>query len=496
MLFSFENIHRQYLLCRKNKRNTINALRFEVKQKKELLKLCRELSDRTYRPDRSVCFFSEKPKLREIFAADFRDRIVHHILVDYLESIWEPIFIHDSYACRKGKGIHKSVARLRKFIRQVTTNGSRRAWYLQLDIKNYFMSMDKEVLFSLVRKKCPDEEALWFAELLIFHDCTNNPVMRGDGRLALRIPPHKTLLCSQRKGTAHRQPESQFFANVCLNALDQFVKHTLKCRYYLRYCDDFVLLSDDRAQLEEWEQKIKIFLANSLALDLNSKARKLRPVSNGVNFLGYIIRGDYLLVRRRVIGNLREKLAAYDKILVSAEGKWRIYDFDRGELDNLFATFTSYLGHFKHADSFKLVKAVWQRHSFLSRYFKLDFDNMKIQRKYVVPGNFQTVRKQYGYFQKLFAGDIIFFQVGRFFEFYHDSSKRVAELLNLAPLKQNRRNTRFGFPVRYMIRYLRQALDNGKNVLVILEESYLTKIKERKIWRRYECNSVKIGKAW
>ena len=154
MLFSFENVHRHYLRCRRHKRNTVNALRFEVDQERELLKLSTELSDRTYRPSRSVCFFAARPKLREIFAADFRDRIVHHILVDYLEAIWEPIFIHGSYACRRGKGIYRGVVRLQRFIRQVTHNDSRRAWFLQLDIKNYFMSIDKEILFSLVRAKC------------------------------------------------------------------------------------------------------------------------------------------------------------------------------------------------------------------------------------------------------------------------------------------------------------------------------------------------------
>ncbi|MEA2083533.1 MAG: reverse transcriptase domain-containing protein [Thermodesulfobacteriota bacterium] len=229
MLFSFANIHRQYLLCRKNKRNTINALRFEADQEKELFKLYSELNDRTYRPGRSVCFFAEKPKLREIFAADFRDRIVHHILVDYLERIWEPIFIHDSYACRKGKGIHKGVARLRKFIRKVSANGSRKAWYLQLDIKNYFMTMDKEIFFSLIRPKCPNEEMLWLCQLLIFHDCTNDPVMRGDARLARVIPPHKTLFhVPEGKGLPIGNLNSQFFANVYLNTLDQFVKHRLK----------------------------------------------------------------------------------------------------------------------------------------------------------------------------------------------------------------------------------------------------------------------------
>ncbi len=124
MLFSFENIYRQYINCRRNKRNTTNALKFEINQEQNLVELKEALESRTYKPSRSVCFFSTRPKLREIFAADFRDRIVHHILVDYLERIWEPIFIHDSYACRRGKGVHQAVMRLRQFLRKVTKNGT------------------------------------------------------------------------------------------------------------------------------------------------------------------------------------------------------------------------------------------------------------------------------------------------------------------------------------------------------------------------------------
>lgn len=87
-------------------------------------------------------------KLREIFAADFRDRVVHHLLVDYLERLWEPVFIHDSYACRRGKGVHYAVTRLTEFLGQATANGTRKAWYLQVDIRNYFMRIDKELLFE------------------------------------------------------------------------------------------------------------------------------------------------------------------------------------------------------------------------------------------------------------------------------------------------------------------------------------------------------------
>ena len=124
MLFSFENLHRQYLKCRRNKRNTANALAFEVRQEENLLGLKAALDNRTYTPSRSVCFVTQRPKLREIFAADFRDRVVHHVLVDFLEAIWEPIFIHDSYACRRGKGVHAGVKRLQTFLRQATAENS------------------------------------------------------------------------------------------------------------------------------------------------------------------------------------------------------------------------------------------------------------------------------------------------------------------------------------------------------------------------------------
>ena len=148
-LFSQAFIHRQTIACRRNKRNTVNALRFEARQELNLLELRDALAERSYEPGRSVCFFVERPKLREIFAADFRDRVVHHVLVSYLEKSWERVFIHDSYACRKGRGVHAAVARLQAFMRQATSNGTREAWTLQLDIRNYFMTIDRQRLFAM-----------------------------------------------------------------------------------------------------------------------------------------------------------------------------------------------------------------------------------------------------------------------------------------------------------------------------------------------------------
>ena len=152
---------------------------------------------RRYRPGRSVCFFATKPKLREVFAADFRDRVVHHLLVEYLERIWEPIFIHDSYACRKGKGVHAAVERLQGFLRQATANGTRPAWFLQLDVRNYFMRIDKDILFRMLERKLRDETARWLTRTLVYHDCTEDFVMRGNPALIKAVPPHKTLFGAQ-----------------------------------------------------------------------------------------------------------------------------------------------------------------------------------------------------------------------------------------------------------------------------------------------------------
>jgi RNA-directed DNA polymerase len=125
-IFSFANLYRCYLDCRRKKRDTINALKFEIRAEDNLLRLESELKTKTYRPSRSILFAARKPKLREIFAADFRDRVVHHVLVSYLEPLWEKIFIHDSYACRKGKGTHRAMKRLQGFLRKVSLNANTR----------------------------------------------------------------------------------------------------------------------------------------------------------------------------------------------------------------------------------------------------------------------------------------------------------------------------------------------------------------------------------
>jgi len=386
-IFSFANVYRCYLACRRNKRNTINALRFEISAEENILKLESELKNRTYRPSRSILFASRKPKLREIFAADFRDRVVHHVLVDYLERIYEPIFIHDSYACRKDKGTHAAVSRLQGFLRKVSKNGNTRAYYLQLDIKDFFTSIDKDILFCLMKKKIAGKDILWLTEKILFYDPTGSFILRDGENIINKIPPNKSLFGKDnKKGLPIGNLTSQFFANVYMNELDQFVKHSLKARYYIRYVDDLVLLSDNKDTLVKWRQDIETFLAEKLLLRLHPNRRKLQPISNGIDFLGYITRRDYILVRRRVINNLNSRLRHFERLIKSEitssfdKSSGRSPEPSRGASlpliplglarNDVRSCLQSYLGHFKWADTYRLMKGL-EKKKMISDYFQI-----------------------------------------------------------------------------------------------------------------------------
>jgi retron-type reverse transcriptase len=340
--FSYRDIYRNYLKCRSNKRNSINALKFEINAEDNIFKLENQLKSQSYRPSRCILFTAQKPKVREIFASDFKDRVIHHILIEHLTSIWGPIFIHDSYACREGKGTHKAVMRLQNFQRKITKNGNVRAYYLQLDIKDYFISINKKILFDLISPKITNPDLLWLCKLIIFSDCTKDYLQRGNPAMHDRIPENKTLFGkNNERGLPIGNLTSQFFANIYLNELDQYVKHTLKVKYYLRYVDDFVILGEREEELASLRDQIQVFLADRLNLILHPKRRKLLPISNGIDFLGYIVRPKYILVRRRVVNNLKEKLRQFHR----SKDK---------NLSELKTTVASYLGHFKWANSYRL----------------------------------------------------------------------------------------------------------------------------------------------
>jgi hypothetical protein len=336
--------------------------------------LQRELKNHTYKIGRSICFVVTKPKAREIFAADFRDRIVHHVLVDYLESIWEPKFVYQSYSCRKGKGTHQAIKDLKKYLRKINHNDHKPAFYLQIDIQSFFVSLRKDVLFELIKKRVKNPEILWLTKTIIFHDSTIDFYRKSQMSLFDLIPDHKSLFkVPSNQGLPIGNLTSQFFANVYLDELDQFIKHKLKIKYYLRYVDDVVILSENKEQLKIWRNEIDSFLEKMLKLKLHPKKQILQSVDKGINFVGFVVKPEYTLMRRRVVKNLKEKLRIFNqnlgKVILLKDGSLK--EFRKKEGKQMLSVINSYYGQFKHAHTFGLRSKLWQKNfGELKRFLK------------------------------------------------------------------------------------------------------------------------------
>lgn len=525
-LFSLDNLYGAYRACRKRKRNTLNAVRFEAHLLDELQALHEALIRRTYRPTRSICFVQHRPKLREIFAADFRDRVVHHLLVAYLEELFERRFIWDSYACRRGKGLHAAVQRLRGYVNRVTGNGSQRAWYLKEDISGFFMNIDKKILYRLICRHTPVDEALWLAKVIIFHECTGNYTFKGDPALLSRIPDHKTLFkVPAGKGLPIGNLTSQFFANVYLNELDQFVKRELRCKFYIRYCDDFVILDRDPRALAAVKEGIEAFLREQLLLCLNTAQHRLRPVNSGIDFLGYIVRRRYMVVRRRAVNHLQEKLVLFERRLaeyepwprtqdlagrkphagepLSAVRPVRVWRYPPVAVCRLRSVMASYLGHFKWADAKKLVSSLFAKHPVLRACFLLRRGRLiprylpfaalqppryaskkekplnlrQTYRWWVPPTSCESGTACGPFLKPLWTNGyphwkvLVFFPVGRFYEFYDQQALAARDALGLRVVSGLRGFKHgCGFHRRYLGRYLRKARGAGWHVALMAVE--------------------------
>ena len=480
-IFSLRNLYRAYVNCRKSKRSSRCVLQFELQAEENLIKLQEELKTRTYSPLPSTCFVTESPKLREIFAAHFRDRIVHHLIVRHLEPSWERRFIHDSYACRKDKGNHAAVKRLQEFMRKVSNNRSRPAFFMHLDVRSFFVSIDKQILYDIVCLREERPEIIWLMGVVIFNNPAFDPVKKGQMSLFEQIPHHKSLFYTEgRTGLPIGNYTSQFFANVYLNELDQFVKHTLKCRYYLRYVDDLVLLGNDVGELQDWELRIGEFLSERLHLKLNMNARRLASIHNGCNFLGYIVRPTHLAVRRRVVNNLKTKIIKYQSQLAYRWNNFAVFKHEDKQISKLHSVIASYLGQFVHASTYRLICSLFQRYWVLNRYFAMDG---KALQRLDRPPRFHNLSGQYRWFCWRYFKNIIFFQVGRYFEFYGHQGKIAEDFLHLRPGKSRLRlGKRTGFPIDRLSIYLRMALTICQQVVLIKQtDRYSGNVMERRV---------------
>lgn len=296
----FEQLAQAYLDCRRTKRNSASAQAFEAHLERNLCDLHDELIDGHYQPGRSICFVITRPKPREVWAAQFRDRIVHHLLYNKVADRFHARFTADSCACIPGRGTLYAVQRLEHQVRSITQNWSQPAHYLKCDLANFFVSIDKAVVRERLARYITEPWWLQLADTILWHDPRQDVEVRSSAALLQRVPEHKRLFNAP---AGHGLPignlSSQFLANVLLDGLDQFVKHQLRAPTYVRYVDDFVLLHTSPTWLNDALNRIDEFLPTNLHLQLNPSKTILQPVERGIDFVGQVVLPWRRVTRRR-----------------------------------------------------------------------------------------------------------------------------------------------------------------------------------------------------
>ena len=290
-----------YFCARKNKRNTASQVRFERNLSDNLMRLYDEIVSRSYRVGRSMCFIIRDPVRREVFAASFRDRIVHHLLYNWLMPILEPTFIYDSYSCREGKGTLFGITRLEHHIRSCSDNYRKECYVLKLDIEGYFMNISRLRLYDMIvsrLRKYSTSHTIPFdlpvALHLLAQVVFNNPV-KGcyrKGRISdwNGLPSSKSLFyAAPGCGLPIGNLTSQLFSNIYLSVLDNYVKRVLRCRHYGRYVDDFYIVGCCKEELLAIIPMIRGFLSRELGLKLHPRKIHLTDVGKGVCFLGAVV---------------------------------------------------------------------------------------------------------------------------------------------------------------------------------------------------------------
>lgn len=278
MLITLENIFNAWDEFKKGKRNKLDVMQFERHLEDNLFNLYADFSNKTYCHQPYETFHVYDPKFRVINKATVRDRVVHHLVFNHLESIFQLRFIRQSYSCQKEKGIHLALEDVTKALRRASSNYRRTVWVLKLDIRKFFDSIDHEILLRLLNKRVDDMEVVWLLERIVKSFCS--PMGKGRG-----VPIGNLT--------------SQIFANIYLSELDYYVKFVLLERYYFRYADDFLIISEERLHLEILLFKLQQFLEEQLNLRLHPHKIILRKFQQGIDFVGYVMRPHSRVLRTR-----------------------------------------------------------------------------------------------------------------------------------------------------------------------------------------------------
>ena len=304
----------------RGKKQKKDVVIFQLRLADNLTNLYYSLANYTYKHGAYSAFTISDPKLRNIHKATVRDRVLHHLIYKELYPYFDKKFIYDSYSCRKNKGTHRAIKRFKYFACRVSKNNSRTCYILKCDIKKFFANIDHKVLLDILNSYIPDKQIIWLLKEIIESFSSKPGIGLPLGNLT-----------------------SQLFVNIYMNEFDQFVKHKLKIKYYIRYADDFVILSNNRKELENLILPINEFFSEKLKLQLHPNKVSIKTLNSGVDFLGWVHFPYYRVLRTATKRRMMR----------------RIIESPTPE------TLNSYLGLLKHGNTEKLQKEIYDRMNIL-----------------------------------------------------------------------------------------------------------------------------------
>lgn len=376
---SLEDFFEAYYQCRKRKRKTINALEFEVDYEVNLVKLWKEVNARKYKIGKSICFMVTKPKIREIFAADFRDRIVHHVVMMRLEPLFEEVFIEDNYNCRKDKGTLYGVKRLFEKIKECSNNYTEDCYIGKFDMQGFFMSIHKSTLWKMLKEFINDKYngkdkdiLLWLIEKIIMNCPQYGCIRKSHIKMWNRLSKNKSLFtCGDDYGLPIGNLTSQCFANFYLHSFDIMLEN--KFKYYGRYVDDFYVICKKKRIISSYIPTIKCYLWNSLRVRLHPNKIYIQHYKKGVKFTGSVVKYNRMYISNSTVSNTYMAINRFNG-KISAEN-----------IEHFVQSLNSYWGFMKHYSSynvkvkiFKLISYSW----FKYMRYNLPRHRFEIRNKY------------------------------------------------------------------------------------------------------------------
>lgn len=339
---TIDEIDEAYRDCIKRKKNKTSAVKYSLNYLVNNYELYCSLNNKTYNINPSTCFCVTRPKLREIFAADFRDRIVHHLIILKFGKIFEDFMIDNSYSCRKGKGTLYAAKDIQRQLSEITNRYKENAYILKLDLKGFFINIDKEITYNIIEKIIKDNYKendidwwLWLIKKVIFNRPDLNCIKKGDIKLFDKLPDHKTLFKSNGKGLPLGNLTSQIFANLYLTIFDKWIID--KVAGYGRYADDFILIDRDKDKLLKLWKEIKVWLEENLKLELSPNKYYFQQAYKGVEFVGFHIKKNRLYTNNNIVHSAFQLVEEMNK---------------KGHTD--LQRINSYFGFLRHTNSYKI----------------------------------------------------------------------------------------------------------------------------------------------